>query len=350
MILVDTSIKLMDALLELDECQFISRADEISAQHKSAQALLVRSGIKVNAQLLDRLPSLSFVGSPIAGSDHLDLFELKQRGISCSRALGCNAIAVRDYLLAMLAASGHLLALLHGDSQLGIVGYGKVGSCVVALCRELGISCRVYDPLAPVPADIAAEQLSDLSNCSAISLHCNLHSDRPYPSAKLISADFLAQLNSAQLLLSLARGAVLDEPAAIKRGQQRQMPKIIADTWVAEPAGAQAYFDCVWALTPHIAGHSRNAYAQGLAMVLQDYCAHFDQPMPKLAMAKVRELTLDLTQPHTIQRQIIAGLPLLPLARNFQSHAREQSHLDWQYWRSLFAERKDWYLSVYQSK
>ena len=344
MVLVDAAIKPVEPLLELGECQFINRADEINAQHKPAQALLVRSGIKVNAELLDRLPNLSFVGSPIAGSDHLDLFELKQRGINCSRALGCNAIAVRDYLLGMLAASGHLLALLHGDSQLGIVGYGKVGGCVVALCRELGISCQVYDPLAPVPANIAAEQLSDLSNCAAISLHCNLHSNAPYPSAKLISTDFLAQLNSAQLLLSLARGAVLDEPAAIKRGQKQQMPKIIADTWVAEPAGAQAYFDCVWALTPHIAGHSRNAYAQGLAMVLQDYCKHFAQPLPQLTMPAIRQLKLDLAQPHSIQQQVLQDLPLLPLAREFQ--AQSQAKLDWQYWRQRFAQRNDWRVSI----
>ena len=329
-------------LLELADCRWLSSASEVVSQMPEVRGLVVRSGIKVDERLLDLLPNLSFIGSPISGSDHLDLSAIRTRGISAHCAPGCNAAAVRDYVLHMLAASGHLLPLLAGDAQLGIVGYGHVGNALANLCARLRISYLVYDPLVAVPDTVTASSLAELAaGCSVISLHCDLHRSAPHPSFDLVSTELLEQLQAPQLLLSAARGAVVDEGAVRQRYCEPRPPLVIADTWRAEPECRQDYFACLWALTPHIAGHSVDAYAVGMRIILAKLAEHFDLASPTQPPPSLMTEPMDTSDPETIQQRVLGHFPLLQQARRFQQQAQQTARVDWLAWRKIFAARRD---------
>ena len=330
-------------LLELADCHLLNSAADVTNAMPEVRGLVARSGIKVDERLLDLLPNLSFIGSPISGSDHLDMAAIGARGISAHCAPGCNAAAVRDYVLQMLAASGHLLPLLAGDARLGIVGYGHVGRALASLCALLRISYLVYDPLvSTVPATVAANSLAELAaNCSAISLHCDLHRSAPHPSFELVDAELLAQLSAPQLILSVARGAVIDEDAVRQRYLEPQPPLLIADTWRDEPECSQDYFACLWALTPHIAGHSVDAYASGMDIILAKLVEHFDLAAPAQTKPAATAETIDTSNPEAIQQRALGHFPLLPQARRFQQQAEQEQSVAWLAWRKIFAERRD---------
>ncbi len=329
-------------LLELADCRWLSSASEVASQMPEVQGLVVRSGVKVDERLLDLLPNLSFVGSPISGSDHLALTVIRARGIDVHCAPGCNAAAVRDYVLHMLASSGHLLPLLTGDAQLGIVGYGHVGKALANLCARLRISYLVFDPLVAVPEAVAASSLAELAaDCSVISLHCDLHRSAPHPSFDLVSTELLEQLQAPQLLLSAARGAVVDEDAVRQRYRGPRPPLVIADTWRAEPECLQDYFACLWALTPHIAGHSVDAYAVGMRTILAKLADHFDLKAPAQPLPSPKTEPMDTSVPETIQQRVLGHFPLLQQARRFQQQAQQTARVDWLAWRKIFAARRD---------
>ena len=340
--MVDSAVQPRARLLELADCRLLSSAAEVTKAMPEIQGLVVRSGIKVNERLLDLLPNLSFIGSPISGSDHIDLAAIGTRGISAHCAPGCNAAAVRDYVLHMLAASGHLLPLLAGDARLGIVGYGHVGRALAQLCAQLRIDYVVYDPLVAVPETVAASSLAELAtDCSAISLHCALHRDALHPSYELVDAELLAQLRAPQLVLSVARGAVIDEDAVHQRYREPRPPLLIADTWRAEPECRQDYFACLWALTPHIAGHSIDAYASGMDIILAKLAEHFGLAKPAPTTAATIAETIDIGKPEAIQQRMLSHFPILAQARRFQQQAEQEPSVDWLAWRKIFAERRD---------
>ena len=329
-------------LLELADCRWLSSASDVASKMPEVQGLVVRSGVRVDERLLDLLPNLSFIGSPISGSDHLDLSAISARGIDAHCAPGCNAAAVRDYVLHMLAASGHLLPLLVGDAQLGIVGYGHVGKALANLCARLRISYLVYDPLVAVPETVAASSLAALAaDCSVISLHCDLHRSAPHPSFDLVSTELLQQLQASQLLLSAARGAVVDEGAVRQRYREPRPPLVIADTWRAEPECLQDYFACLWALTPHIAGHSVDAYASGMRIILTKLAEHFDLKAPTQPPPSPKTEPMEANNAETIQQRVLGHFPLLQQARRFQQHAQQTTRVDWLAWRKIFAARRD---------
>ena len=329
-------------LLELADCRLLSSAADVASKMPEVRGLVVRSGIKVDERLLDLLPNLSFIGSPISGSDHLALTAIRARGISVCCAAGCNAAAVRDYVLHMLAASGHLLPLLAGDAQLGIVGYGHVGKALANLCARLRVSYLIYDPLVAVPETVAASSLAELAaNCSVISLHCNLHHGAQHPSFGLVSTELLEQLQAPQLLVSAARGAVVDESAVRQRYRKPRPPLIIADTWRTEPECRQEYFACLWALTPHIAGHSVDAYAKGMRIILTKLAEHLDLAIATQSPPSPMTELVNASDPEVIQQRVLSHFPLLPQARRFQQQAQQTTRVDWLAWRKIFAKRQD---------
>ena len=94
------------------------------ADVKDAEALLVRSVTKVNAELVQDT-KLKFVGSATIGTDHLDIAALEQCNIAWSNAAGCNAQAVAEYVITALLHLKPELIDANDSFTLGIIGLGQ---------------------------------------------------------------------------------------------------------------------------------------------------------------------------------------------------------------------------------
>ena len=110
------------------------------------EILIVRSRTKVNKQLLDGT-KVRFVGSTVAGLDHVDENYLKENAISFVSAQGCNANAVTEYVISALSnlANDHNFDL--STKTLGIIGVGNVGSRLDFKAKQLGITTLLNDPI-----------------------------------------------------------------------------------------------------------------------------------------------------------------------------------------------------------
>ena len=65
------------------------------------EILIVRSRTKVNSDLLKNT-NIKFVGSTVAGLDHIDQTYLHKNNITFVSAQGCNANAVAEYVLSLI--------------------------------------------------------------------------------------------------------------------------------------------------------------------------------------------------------------------------------------------------------
>lgn len=70
----------------------------------SCDLLFVRSTCRLNASLLEGTP-VRFVGSGVAGTDHIDFSALEALGIPVASAPGCNAESVADYVIGLPCSS-----------------------------------------------------------------------------------------------------------------------------------------------------------------------------------------------------------------------------------------------------
>jgi erythronate-4-phosphate dehydrogenase len=244
---------------------------------QGAEILLVRSVTEVNQSLLEG-SSVRFVGSATAGTDHIDLDYLAEKGIQFAHAPGCNAEAVVQYVLSVFSC----LKPIWQQSRVGIVGCGQVGGRLYQKLVNLGVDCQVYDPfLSPSqnPDLVSFEQILD---CDIITLHTPLTTGGPFPTYHMFDNRVLQKINPNSLLINAGRGAVIDNLALINRIKQADGLQVALDVWESEPQINTDLLDLVCLATPHIAGYSTEGKIQGTRMLYNALCRlYLDNELPQ---------------------------------------------------------------------
>jgi (S)-sulfolactate dehydrogenase len=277
------------------------RRDLLLAAVPAAEALIVRNGVRVDAELLAAAGALRVVGRLGVGLDNIDLPTCAARGIEVIPATGANALAVAEYVI---GASMVLLRGVYGSSGavaggdwpraalsngcelagklLGVIGFGSIGQRTGHLARALGMRVIGCDSAIPATAPLWAEQqtaahaLHDLlRTADAVSLHVPLTAATRH----LLGAAELALMKREAILVNTARGGIVDEAALAEALRAGRLGGAALDVFEVEPlAGASALVDCPHLLlTPHIAGVTRESNVRVSTQIADQVAAALDR-------------------------------------------------------------------------
>jgi len=267
-------------------------------QLTDAELLFVRSTTQVNEQLLFHADKLKFVATATAGTDHLDLEYLRQRGLSWSSAAGCNAIAVAEYVLSALFVMAERLNWQLSEKTVGIVGAGHVGTVLSQKLAALGIDYLLCDPPLVEQGD-AREfvSLDKAMQADVISLHVPWIKQGPDKTDGFIDKQRIEQLTEQQVLINACRGEVIDELALLQRCKRGDKLNLVLDVWHNEPQINLELLPYTQLATAHIAGHTNEGKARGTEMVYQAAAKHLFLPATKslsefLPQAEVSEVNV----------------------------------------------------------
>lgn len=225
-----------------------------------ADVLLVRSTTKVDKLLLRDTP-VKFVGSTVAGLDHLDIEYLNTQNIKWFAAEGCNAVAVSEYVVCVVAALQKKLLLPQKNLRAAVIGVGRIGSLVVNKLRDLGFEVLTCDPFYDLTP------LADIGDVDLISIHTPLTHGGPFPTFHLIEKNFLARQKENTVLLNAGRGSVVNVADLKIYGKHLQW---CLDVFENEPSIDPEIVEAATIATPHIAGHTVQAKLRGLEMVYKE--------------------------------------------------------------------------------
>lgn len=243
-----------------------------------AEALVIRSVTKIDAALLDAVPSLRFVGTATAGTDHLDIDALSQRGITWASADGCNAQAVAEWVVAALTLA---LRRLPGDFSMlpiGIVGFGNVGSRLARLLRRLGHEVLACDPPLQREGKHGEPFVSFAElwqRCAVVSFHVPLITSGPDATLAYVTRD-VPNPAPPKLLINTSRGAVVPDRAL----DRRDILAMILDVWDGEPelAWSRLGDPRLWLASPHVAGYSLEAKLSATRMIHEALSTFLERP------------------------------------------------------------------------
>ena len=226
---------------------------------------------------LDQAPALRWVQLTSAGVDHMigaGLFEHRS-DVLVTTASGIHAIPLAEHVISFILAwvrglPGALRAQrearwdryapdeAHGKT-LGIVGYGPIAQRTAVLANALGMHVQVLrrsPPAGPEPPVGRFYTPAELPALLATSDFVLLAAPLTPETRGLINAAALAAMRPTAVLINIARGALVDEPALIAALQRGQIGGAALDVFVQEPLPADSP---LWALsnviiTPHLAG------------------------------------------------------------------------------------------------
>jgi D-3-phosphoglycerate dehydrogenase len=316
-------IDLLGAHHDVDDRPGLSR-DELCAAIGDYDALVVRSQVQVDRELIAAGRRLVVIGRAGVGVDNVDLEAATQAGITVVNAPTGNTIAAAEHTLALMFGLARRIAAADASVRrgewkrsqftgtelrgktLGIVGLGKIGQAIADRARALEMTVLGVDPY--VSAEQAAlhdVELTDLDGLLRRADVVTVHVPLGRTTKGLIGRDALAKMKSGALLLNVARGGVLDEAAVAASLREGHLGGAGVDVFEQEPPVDSPLLDAPnTLLTPHLGASTEEAQV----LVAEEVA---DQVLDVLAGRPARyAVNAPLVTPETAK----ALAPYLPLA------------------------------------
>ena len=242
---------------------------------QDCDALIVRSRTRVDEELL-RNSKIQFVGSTVAGLDHIDQPYLEDNAITLSSAQGCNSNAVAEYVISAIANLSHDYNFKLSDRTLGIIGVGNVGRRLDFKAKQLGIKTLLNDP--PRESTEGSEHfvsLEEALGADIVTFHTPLTFSGIYSTHNLLDSHNFNHIKKDAIIINAARGGIINELI----WKITPTKANIIDCWENEPNINPTLQKSAYWATPHIAGHSIDAKFMGSFMIYKDLCKYIKKPL-----------------------------------------------------------------------
>jgi phosphoglycerate dehydrogenase-like enzyme len=259
----------------LPDVEFERARDRDETVAKIANASVVIEH-RLDGAVLDAATDLRWLQTLTSGYDRFDLDRLASRGVALTTVSGVHATPAAQHVL------GYLLAFERGlyrarrqqrrrewrryqpgeltGKTVGIVGVGEIGGRVAELLAPLDVTVLGVkrDPsTAPDAVDAVYgpdDRYEVLGRADYVVVACPLTDE----TRGMFDADAFESMDSDAVLVNVARGAIVDEPALVAALQTGNLGGAALDVTVDEPPehGSPLWDLDNVVLTPHMAGGS----------------------------------------------------------------------------------------------
>lgn len=306
---------------EVRQCDGANRAELLPAL-ADAEALLVRSATKVDAEAIAAAPKLRVVARAGVGLDNVDVKAATQAGVMVVNAPTSNIVSAAELAVGLLLASARKIvpanvALQQGEwkrskytgvelaeKTVGVVGLGRIGILVAQRLSAFGVRLIAYDPyVQPARAAQIGVRMVPLEELLAESDFITVHLPKTPETVGLIGEEQLRLVKPTVHIINAARGGIIDEAALYTAMAEGRVAGAGLDVYASEPCTDSPLFGLENVVaTPHLGASTDEAQEKAGIAVARSV---------RLAMAG--ELVPDAVN---VQGGVLAEplRPLVPLA------------------------------------
>jgi len=267
-------------------------------------AIVVRSGTTIDAELIERASRLKVIGRAGVGVDNVDVDAATRRGIVVANAPEATVVSAAEHTMALLLAVARNVPQAHAaliagrwerarfagielaGKTLGVLGFGRIGRQVARRALGLGMRVVAYDPYvaldrfrelgvesAPSPEDLYAQ--ADL-----ITLHLPLNEQ----TNGLLGTVAFARMRDGVRIVNAARGGLIDEDALVIAVRSGKVAGAALDVFESEPySGPLLELEQV-VVTPHLAGSTTEAQDRAGLIIAEQVVAALDGELVQTAV------------------------------------------------------------------
>lgn len=258
-------------------------------------ALLIRSGSKVTAAVIERANKLKVIGRAGIGVDNVDVPAASKRGIIVMNTPTGNAVTTAEHAISLIMAAARKIpqatASMKGgkwekakfegrelaNKTLGVVGLGNIGRIVADRAQGLKMKVIGFDPVlnAEKATSLGVELVTtdDLfRRADVITIHAPLT-----PETKaLLNDDAFAKMKKGVIIVNAARGGIVDEAAlerAVRAGKVASAALDVFEKEPIDPAHPLLKLDEV-IVTPHLGASTEEAQERVALEVVEQVLAY----------------------------------------------------------------------------
>jgi len=272
----------------------VSNAAGYQEHLADAEAILIRSAVKITKEIFELAPKLRVIGRAGVGVDNVDCDEATARGVVVMNTPGGNAISVAEHTLAFILSLARSVPSANASTKsgkweknkflgnevlgktLGIVGLGNIGRQVAQRAKPFGMEIIAYDPFvssdAAKDAGVALIGLDELyARADYITLHLSLTPE----TRAMVNAESIAKMKDGVRIINCARGELIDGLALNDALSSGKVAGAALDVFETEPPlnSPLLHQENVVA-TPHIGGSTEEAQEKvgiRIAQQVRDY-------------------------------------------------------------------------------
>ena len=250
--------------------------------------IVVRSGTRVDREVIERASKLKVVGRAGVGVDNVDIDAATEHGIIVMNSPGGSTTTTAEHTIAMMFALSRNIPQAYRllkdhkweksrfkgvemtGKTLGVIGLGRIGSEVAHKCQAMGMSVMAYDPFLNPDADLSSGLLlvelgKIFTEADFITVHCPLTDETRH----LINKAAIASMKDGVRLLNCARGGIIDEADLYDALKEGKVAGAALDVFEQEPNTASPLLELDnFVATPHLGASTFEAQRK----VSEDIC------------------------------------------------------------------------------
>ncbi|GMT43103.1 MAG: D-3-phosphoglycerate dehydrogenase [bacterium] len=259
--------------------------------------IIIRSGTKVTAKVIEAAKKLKIVGRAGAGVDNVDIPEATKKGIAVENTPGGNTVTTAEHTISLMCAlarnipqgtasvkSGEWNRKLTGvelmGKTLGVVGIGRVGSIVVNRAQGFRMRCIAFDPfISKDKAEELGVELVELDEVWKRSDFISVHSPLTDATRGMIGAPQFAKMKKSVRIINCARGGIIDEAALAEAIKSGQVAGAALDVFEKEPPAKDNQLTSLPQVicTPHLGASTGEAQENVALAVARQMVAFFQE-------------------------------------------------------------------------
>ncbi|KAK2664995.1 hypothetical protein Ddye_003569 [Dipteronia dyeriana] len=237
------------------DCAYNLSPEELCTKISLCDALIVRSGTKVNRQVFESSSGrLKVVGRAGVGIDNVDLSAATEFGCLVVNAPTANTVAAAEHGIALMAAMARNVAQADASIKAGkwqrnkyvgvslvgktlvVLGFGKVGSEVARRAKGLGMHVIAHDPYAAADrARAIGVELVGFEEALATADFISLHMPLTSATSKMLNDETFVKMKKGVRIINVARGGVIDEEALVRALDSGIVAQAALDVFTVEP-------------------------------------------------------------------------------------------------------------------
>jgi D-3-phosphoglycerate dehydrogenase len=243
-------------------------------------AILIRSGTKLTAELIARAERMKVIGRAGTGVDNVDVDAATKRGIVVANAPESNSVAAAEHTLAMALALCRNVPQAHGSlvagrwersrfggnelygKTLGVIGFGRIGQLVAKRALAFDMEVVAFDKFVSPERfrELGVEGAESTDDLYARAEIITIHLPKTPETMGWIDDEAIAKMRDGVRIVNVARGELVDLDALERGLESGKVAGAALDVFPEEPFTAHPLFerdDVV--VTPHLGASTAEA-------------------------------------------------------------------------------------------
>lgn len=292
--------------------------DELINALDGVALLGIRSRTHITPRILDHAKDLLTIGAYCIGTNQIDLEAASLHGVAVFNAPYSNTrsvaeLAIGEIIMLMrrmfdkssMAHRGQWDKSSAGSHEirgknLGIIGYGNIGSQLSMMAESLGMRVYYYDVVDRLNIGNAVK-MSSLEEVLEVADVVTLHVDGSPENANFIGEKEFARMKDKVIFLNLSRGHIVDIDALTANLKSGKVAGAAVDVFPVEPSGTDKPFESPLQglpnviLSPHVGGSTEEAQydiGEFVSNKLIEYCetgtSYVSVNLPRIQLPSVK--------------------------------------------------------------